>query len=128
MENKKATVLECPRALQVSGEAKMQEFVDLVTMKEAGALIMVMNSISSHLQLLKNEIDFYWEAQASGTTEEEPKGVHLQQLEHLNAGAHSLEEALSRRTIPGGNGIPQWTTPQPQEVQGEPEYQWEEVS
>jgi hypothetical protein len=57
MENKKATVLECPKALQVSGEAKMQEFVDLVTMEKAGALILVMNSISSYLQLLKNEMD-----------------------------------------------------------------------
>jgi hypothetical protein len=53
MESKKAILLECAKALEMSGEALMQQFVDLIIMEEEGNL----KPISSHLQLLKDKMD-----------------------------------------------------------------------
>jgi hypothetical protein len=55
--------------------------VDLIILAGGGDPELLMKAISSHLQLLKDEVDHYCKSKAVVTSEDKLKGVHYQQLD-----------------------------------------------
>jgi hypothetical protein len=79
MESKKAIVLACAKALEMSGEAHLKP-------------------ISSHLQLLKDKMDLLLGSPGIRNDRRGAQRCALAAKEYLNAGACSLEKAVTRRT------------------------------
>jgi hypothetical protein len=79
-EIEKAMVLESAKALELSGEIKMQEVVDFIIMEKVIDPVLVMKAITSHLHLLNKEVDCHHNAKAAGATGGEHRDTHSRQL------------------------------------------------
>ncbi len=73
-------VLESAKALELSGEIKIQEVVDFIIMERGNDPVLVMKSITSHLHLLNEEVDRHHNANATGATGGESRDMHSRQL------------------------------------------------